>query len=259
MRLSSGHLRSSFPWAIMLGVAVLSGCGHWCYAGYPPPGSNGSPTQPTGGTTCASSNANGMVAVALKSPICKGCTPSGEVEHIFVTLQGIQLHANAMNEPADADWIELSTELANLPRQIDLLGDSPPEALAENAHVPAGYYREIRLQFFEQSSVSTDDLPAENACGKTGWNCVVHADGTIEALGWPQEVPELVIPLEGVHSNSMAVLPNVETNLNLRLELRPEFLFSNTGGWRVQKILVGQVETTQPQSLGVENSAPNIQ
>jgi len=257
MRLSPGHLRSSLLWTVMFTVAVLSGCGHWCFAGYSAPGNNGSPTEPTDGTTCASSHTGGTVqAVALKSSVCKGCDASSAVEHVFVTLRGIELHANTMNVPGDADWIEISPQLADQPRQMDLLGGLSSEILVENARVPAGYYREIKLQFFEEASANTEGLPRENACGNKGWNCVVHADGTVEALRWPSDALELVIPLESMHGNAMVVLPDANTYLELKLKLRPEFLFSSAEGWRVQNVLVGSANTSQPQSLEVANSTP---
>ena len=109
----------------------------------------------------------------------------------------------------------LDCRAANLPRQIDLIGNSSPEILAENAHVPA-----------EDSLAIAGGFTGENACGQTGWNCLVHTDGTVMALRWPDNAPELVIPLESIHSNSMVVLANTQTNLQLQLELRSKFLFS---------------------------------
>jgi hypothetical protein len=96
----------------------------------------------------------------------------------------------------------------------------------------------------------------ENACGKTGWNCLVHADGTVEALHWPGDAPELVIPLESIHSNSMVVLANMQTHLQLKLELRSEFLFSQGRGWSVEQVLVGRTTTTEVDSLQAEGSTP---
>jgi len=254
MRLSSGHLRNLL--IAVFATLALCGCGDWCFSGDINRGSGGS-NQTTVGSNCWSTQWNGTVKVAaLKSPPCNGCASASDVQHVFVTLRGMQLHANTMNVPGDADWIELTPQLANLPRQIDLIGDSSPEILAENAHVPAGYYREIRLQFHEDSPEIAGEFTGENACGKTGWNCLVHTDGTVEALRWPGDATKVVIPLESIHSNSMVVLADTQTNLQLQLELRSEFLFSKGRGWSVEQVLVGRTATTEVKSLEAESSTP---
>jgi Domain of unknown function (DUF4382) len=256
MRLSSDHLRNLSLWIAVFASLALCGCGDWCFSGDINRGSGGS-NQTTVGSNCWSTQWNGAVeATALKSPVCNGCTSANYVQHVFITMRGIQLHANTMNVPGDADWIELAPQLANLPRQIDLIGDSSSEILAENAHVPAGYYREIRLQFLEDSPAIAGGFTSENACGKAGWNCVVHADGAVEALRWPGDAPELVIPLESIHSNSMVVLANTQTHLQLKLELRSEFFFSQGRGWSVEQVLVGRTAATEVQSLEAESSTP---
>lgn len=256
MRLSAGHLRNLSLWIAVFATLALCGCGDWCFSGDINRGSGGS-NQTTVGSNCWSTQRNGTVeAAALKSPVCNGCTSASDVQHLFITMRGIQLHANTMNVSGDADWIELAPQLANLPRQIDLIGGSSSEILAENAHVPAGYYREIRLQFLEDSPAIAGEFTSENACGKTGWNCLVHADGTVETLRWPGDAPELVIPLESIHSNSMVVLANTQTHLQLKLGLRSEFLFSQGRGWSVEQVLVGRTATTEVQSLEAESSTP---
>ena len=254
MRLSSGHLRNLLLSIAAFATLALCGCGDWCFSGDINRNSGGS-NQTTVGTNCWSTQWHGTVkAAALKSPVCNGCASASDVQHVFVTLRGMQLHANTMNAPGDADWIELAPQPANLPRQIDLIGDSSPEILAQKAHVPDGYYREIRLQFLEDSPAIAGGFTGENACGKTGWNCLVHADGTVEALRWAGDVAELVIPLESIHSNSMVVLANTQTNLQLKLELRSEFLFSQGRGWSVEQVLVGRIATTEVESLEAESS-----
>jgi hypothetical protein len=254
MRLSSGHLRNLL--LAVLATLALCGCGDWCFSGDINRGSGGS-NQTTVGSNCWGTQSHGTVeAAALKSPVCNGCSSANDVQHIFIKLRGIQLHANTMNVPGDADWIELAPELASLPRQIDLIGDSSPEILAENAHVPVGYYREIRLQFLEDSPAIGAGFTGENACGKTGWNCLVHADGTVEALRWEGDAPELVIPLESIHSNSMVVLANTQTNLQLKLELRSKFLFTQGRGWSVEQVLAGRTATIEVESLEAESPTP---
>lgn len=250
MRLSSAHLQSTFLWIAAFAAFALNGCGDSCFAG-----AINSSGGESNESVCWGNSGNGTVnANALKSPMCIGCSSSSGVEHVFVTLRGMQLHANTMNVPSDADWVELAPQLANLPRQIDLMESAPPVVLIENAHVPAGYYHEIKLQVLDESSANAEGLPGENPCGNTGWNCIVYANGTVEALRFSGNAREVLIPLESLHSNSMAVLANMQTELQLQLGVRPEFLFSGTGGWKVQNVLAGSATVAEPQSLVVGKS-----
>jgi hypothetical protein len=79
-------------------------------------------------------------------------------------LRSIQLRPRADDDANAPDWLELAPRLAKEPCQIDLMGDAMPVILVESAIVPAGSYREVRLQFFAASPTSAEELPAENAC-----------------------------------------------------------------------------------------------
>ena len=95
---------------------------------------------------------NGAIrAFGLKSMVCKTCTPSVRIEHVFVTLQGIQLRSHSGEEENGADWLEIAPRLKNQPRQIDLMGELIPDTLLETETVPADSYTEVRLQFVPDS------------------------------------------------------------------------------------------------------------
>jgi hypothetical protein len=235
----------------------LAGCGNSCFVGFSNNGNGGviikaGNPQPT----CSLSQANGTLSVvALKSSVCESCAVAVRVEHVFVTLRSIQLRPRADDDANAPDWLEL--RLAKEPRQIDLMGDAMPVILVEGASVPVGSYREVRLPFFSASPTSADELPAENACGKTRWSCIVMADGHVEPLRLPGDMRELLIPSQSIESDSVVVLPDSRMDLRLSLAPRQGYYFSSTEGLKLQNALVGRVTVVQQRSLEEANSTPH--
>ena len=259
MRFSRRHIRTIFGCAAIFTAIGLAGCGNSCFVGFVNNG-NGSFTINAGNPapTCSLTQVNGMLnAVAAKSTVCEICAPAARVEHIFVTLRSIQLRPSNSDDTSAPDWLELAPQLANEPRQIDLLGDSMPVILVENAVVPAGSYREVRLQFFSGSPTNAEELPVENACEGTRWNCMVMADGHVEALSLPGDVPELLIPSQSIESGSLVVLPDARVELQLSLEPHQGSYFSSTIGWKPQYVLVGRAVVVRQRSFEEKNSPPN--
>jgi len=198
-----------------------------------------------------------MRVVTQKSPVCQACTASARADHIFVTLRSIQLRGSAFAELDSADWLEVAPELANEPRQIDLIGDSPPELLVENAVVPAGSYREVRLQFLPDSPVNTVTLPAENACGDTRWNCVVTGDGRTKPLRWTDDAPELMLAIRNAAGGDLLViLPGGIFDLQLSLEAAQVPYSSAAEGWTLLSALVGRASVTRKWPIA-DDSASN--
>jgi Domain of unknown function (DUF4382) len=225
----------------MLGTSGLAGCGNSCFAGYSNNGNSsaiiiGSNPPPV----CSLTQANGtMRAVALKSPVCETCTAAARVEHVIVTVRSIGLRPSAGVSTSAPDWLEIAPQLANEPRQFDLIGSSMPEILVESAVVPAGSYREVRMLFTSGFPTSAQELPSENACGEIRWNCIVMADGRVEPLRLPGEMSGLFVTFQGNESDSLIVLPDAKLDLRLSLEPRHEFYPSSTEGSELQTVLTG--------------------
>jgi hypothetical protein len=257
MRFSRRHVRSTFRCAAIFTAIGLAGCGNSCFVGFINNG-NGSFTAGNSAPPCSLTQVNGMLnVVAVKSLVCETCAPAARVEHIFVTLRSIQLRPGSSDDTNASDWLELAPQLANEPRQIDLLGNSMPVILVENAIVPAGSYREVRLQFFPGSLTNAEELPVENACEGTRWNCMVMADERVEALSLPGDVPELLIPSQSIESGSLVVLPDARVDLQLSLEPHQGSYFPSTVGWKPQNVLVGRAVVVRQRSFEEKNSTPN--
>jgi hypothetical protein len=229
----------------MFGITVLSGCGgDSCYFGFVNNGKSGVAVAAGNlQASCPPQQAGGAVRViALKSAACETCTQSMRAEHIFVTITGIELARNTFGEPHTPDWLQIAPQLQRQPRHMDLAGAGPPEILAESRSLPAGEYREVRLQFSPESAAD-----AGSACGETRWNCMVLADGHAEPLRWPGDRPELLLAIGSPDSDSVAILP--DAGVDLRLALEPLAYFSGTREPILERALRGSASMGERWSL----------
>ena len=250
MRSSEPSISCFFSGVALFLATGLAGCGDFCITGFSSNGtgqvnvSAGNPPPP-----CSLPHVNTMMqAVVIKSTACDRCSAAARVEHLFVTLQGIELRRDAAGEATSAAWIEIAPQFAAKPRQIDLIGNSPRELLEENVLVPAGNYREVRLKLFSGSSVEV--------CGTSPGNCLVMADGRVQELGLPKEDSELLLAIDA-ESGSFLLLPDSKVELQLHLEPHQVFHSSPSGGWKQQMILAGKV-TIEPETTQAERTTPEM-
>jgi Domain of unknown function (DUF4382) len=227
------------------------GCGgNTCVAGFTNNGTAAVTASSGNPRPCSFTATHGTIrALILKAAVCENCALGARVEHVFVTIRGVQLRP-AVGDSNEAEWLDLAPQLANKPRQIDLLGEALlPRALAENVDVPAEVYRELRLQFSRDSRLGAEQLATESSCGGELRNCVVRADRRVEPLYWLENDPQLTIPLQNDDNDSFIVLPGSETALHLGLELQGTFSFSAAVGWQSQKVLAGRLVFIQRSSF----------
>jgi hypothetical protein len=259
MRCCRFRLRKTVHCAAMLTAFGLIGCGNSCFVGFSINGNGGVIVKAGNPTpTCSLSQGTGIVsAVALKSPVCESCAAAARMKHVWVTLRSIQIRPSGIDDTTPIDWIELAPDLAKAPHQIDLMGDSEPVLLVDSRIVPAGSYREVRLEFFTGSNGNAKELTAENACRETLWNCILMENGHVEPLQLPGDVPELVIHSPHIESDSLLVLPNARMELRLSLEPNQVAHFSDSEGWTPQTILVGRAAFVRQKASEAENSTPD--
>lgn len=221
--------------ALLIAVG-LAGCANSCFVFVSSNGSSGvfvKVGEPP--PVCSLDPAKGAIhATVLKSSVCEACTSSTKMEHVFVTVRGIQL-SPATIDANSPEWFEIAPHLAVEPKQIDLMGNAAPEVLVDRAMVSALSYREVRLQFVLARDPQL--LPVQNACEEQ-WNCVVMADGRVERLRLPGDVPELVMPLSS-GNESVVVLPDGQMDLQLSLESQKVLTFSSADGLKPQNVLSG--------------------
>jgi len=241
MWLSHGNLWKTFFCAVIVAWLWLAGCGNTCVVGFSING-NGGLIVKAGDPppVCSVGQSMGAVRVVMqRAQVCESCADATGVHHVFVTVRGVQLQPQAFAEPASSDWFEIAPELADSPRQVDLMGDGTLTKLAENSRVPAGTYRQVRLQLVPGSLSSYANLPAENRCGPAGWNCVVAADGRVAPLTIRSSDLEMSITTGSMEGGSFVVLPDNRIDLRLLIGPRSLLSFSDGTGMNVQYALAG--------------------
>jgi Domain of unknown function (DUF4382) len=256
MRFDRASLRNPFRCGAIIAAIGFAGCSNSCFVGFFNNGKGGvvvkagNPPPP-----CALPPAGATInAVALKSAVCETCTADARVEHVFVTMQSIQLRPTVTDDTSK-DWLEIAPALADKPRPIDLVGNSL-ETLVENANIPAEAYREIRLRFCFDSG-SNQECDADTPCGETLRNCVMTADGRIEPLRWAGGMPELVIAIRTLEGDSLAVWPDSIIDLRLSLEVQQAFSVSRIQGLRLQNALVGRATAVPRRPTEKDKTKPD--
>lgn len=223
-------------------AVIVAGCANTCFVAVSNNGSGtvvvkaGNPPPP-----CSLSQASGTItAMVAKSPQCENCA-SIRTQHIFLTVRGVQLRPDFPVSSDPSNWIDLADSLAKTPRQIDLLSGSDFESLIDRASVPAGNYRQARVQFLSASTQNAELPRAVNACGRTGWNCIVTPDGQAEPIQWAGGSAEIVIPLDDQAESPLLVLPEARIDLRFHLRLQHGLALDSTG-WRIQNAIAGHIE-----------------
>lgn len=194
---------------------ILTGCGDTCVVvtGIFP---NASST--TNPPSCQLGNGGIVVAIrpVATSPVA---ATAPNLQHLFVTLRGIEAHSNAMATAEAPDWQQLAPELAEHPTQIDLmaapaLGARCSPGLIHNPAFRAGVYRQIRLQLASEVP-SRIDVSPENACRGDALQCVVATNGRIHPLALVNGARDIVIAPNQIANGFFNVLPGTETRLSI--------------------------------------------
>ena len=174
------------------------------------------------------------------------------VRHIFVTLSGVEGHEDSTATMDSPGWQHFAPDLAEHPVQIDLLAPldvSTAFPVDTSTGVPAGVYRQIRLQL-SPSSIMTGPQGAEagvatakqNVCGSLHWNCAVLGDGTTRPLAIEEESSDargnraVRISVDQISGGAVTILPNATRTYEVRFE--PHWFVTSSGSDAVRLIPV---------------------
>lgn len=238
-------LQKIFPALPLLCLAV-SGCGYSCYSGFWNPNGSGVAVS---SSSCPLTKSTGAVSVELSTtsapPAASTAFPlpgasSHDIQHIFVTLGGIEAHPSGKADEESLGWQELSPDLAAHPMQLDLLsvnGNSRSSALAANANVPATVpadeYRQIRLRLVPLDPSPDDLIPESNACGNVAWNCIVLADRSVRPLEFNGAAAEFRITPEHGNETVLRVLPGEVIHLSIEFDAASSVFFASSTAVRL--------------------------
>jgi hypothetical protein len=234
----------------LLFFTALAGC-NTCvtFTSNPPTGTLGivsSDPRPA----CTLPKMNAAVRPQLASaPVCSSCIGSGQVHHIFLSIQSIELNSSATPPDDSADWQELlPAAFVQQPLQVDLMDGKAdqgvPIHLAEFASVPAGAYRQLRVRF-APNQPATDGPPEKSMCGSGIFNCIVMADGSIHPLQLDAASPKLRIASDRMEGASLFFPPDTRTDLLIEWKLAWELSSSADAGVRLLPTLAGSAQVSR--------------
>jgi hypothetical protein len=241
-------LRFRFALLFVFGLAGCNSC--VTFTSNPPNGTLGivaSDPRPV----CNLPKMNAAVRLRLATePVCSSCFGPGQVQHIFISVRGIELNLSATAQDNSPDWQELlPAELEQKPLQVDLMGGNTDPGLRElfdkTTLLPAGIYRQLRLRLVPNQAAPEDRLSESNMCGSGHFNCIVMADGTIQSLLLDDRLPQLRITSDGVEGASLLLPPDTDTDLILELKLVWEWSSSADKGVRLLPALAGSAKLRQ--------------
>jgi hypothetical protein len=182
---------------------------------------------------------------------------SAAIQHIFVTLRGIEATPSVIPNDDSPDWRELAPKLATQLEQLDLLAHNSGSCeLKQNtfadAAIPADSYRQFRLRLAPNQPATDEPVPEENACGSVGFNCVVTADGGIQPLVLDGSSSQFQISPDHISGGFFRVLPDTTVNLNIEFNPQSTLIFSGDAPVRLVPVF-----TVEPQASCESIAAPN--
>ncbi|HXN71700.1 MAG TPA: DUF4382 domain-containing protein [Candidatus Acidoferrales bacterium] len=202
---------------LFLSVGLI-GCGtNSCLLIISNPGGGGG-TISGNGPNCSLNTMSGNVSMRITSSLAPPAGSAPSVQHVFVTLLGIQASPDADAPENSPDWQELAPKLATQPVQLDLLastGDSCEANIAEHVAVPADAYRQIRLELSPNQTDTTESVLQQNSCGSAGFNCVVTSDGNIRPLVLDRELSQISVSSDHIAGGLFRIFPDAAVNLKI--------------------------------------------
>jgi uncharacterized protein DUF4382 len=240
----------------MLLAVWLTGCGNTCltFSSNPPTGTLTIKASNPNPPSCKLATVNGAVRVQMATdPACSSCATSSQIQHIFVTILGIEIHPSTTADDDSPDWQELlPSDLTKHPLQVDLVGgaagQSTREPLGEIVAIPAGIYRQVRLRFAPNELPTHDQVPERNGCGSRLFNCVVLADDRIQPLQLDRSSSEVQITSNRIEGGSLFIAPDTDTNLTIELRLVWAWFSSPDEGLHVLPMLAGSAKVSRNQA-----------
>ncbi len=214
----------------------------------------------SGGSSTPTS-ATGMVTVSISDPpTC--ASPNGAFAHVYVTVRDIQVNVSDNANPGDNGWIDLTPDLKNAPKQVDLLGIANNmcvlATLGSQIALPPGTYQQIRLYLSDNSDAGI--ISGTNNCGNGVTNCVVFtAGGTPQALNLSSQVQTgIKIPASQIANGGFTIAAGESKDLIIDFDACASLVLQGNGQVRLKPVLhAGQVQLASSISGKLVDSVTN--
>jgi Domain of unknown function (DUF4382) len=256
LRRTKGTSRTCFCSALLLCLGLI-GCSNYCFVFISNPG--GSIATASNAPSCQLNTSTGTVGLRVTaSPTASAPATStpASIQHIFLTLRGIEATPSVIANDDSPDWRELVPTLATRPEQLDLLADASDSCdRNQNAFagvaIPADAYRQIRLRLAPNQPATDEPVPEENACGSAGFNCLVTADGAIRPLVLENLSSQFQISSDHISGGFFRVVPDAPLNLKIEFSSQSSLFFPAE-----QAVRMLPVFTVEPQTRCESAAAP---
>ncbi|WP_239461514.1 DUF4382 domain-containing protein [Occallatibacter savannae] len=196
-------------------------------------------------------NGMGKVSVMVSDP-ATCATPNGPFSHVFVTITDVQANINGSAGPNDSGWTDLTPNLKNAPKQVDLLGLANNQCflatLGDSQQLQAGTYQQIRVILASDSASITS-----NGCGNGAANCVqLSKDSSFHTLNLSSEAQTgIKIPGSQIASGGLTVAAGKTTDLDIDFLTCQSIVQEGNGQYRLKPVLhAGEVSTVSASING---------
>ena len=195
-----------------------------------------------------SSSQTGFVNTSVSDPpTCSA--PSGPYSHVFVTVTDVKIHSSSNAGANDPGWIDLTPDLKNSPKQVDLLAQASTECflamLGSKKEIQAGTYQQIRV-FLAPDNTSISANQCSSAPGSPA-NCVVlAADNSVHALQLASEAQSgLKIPSGQIAGGKFTIGAGETKDLDIDFNACASIVVSGNGQFILKPVLhAGEVGTS---------------
>lgn len=235
---------------LLLSVTLVS-CGDSCFVFVSNPGGVANP-----GPSCSVNPMNGNVRLRLASTPAPATNDEQiRIQHIFVTIRGIEAAPNVSADEGSTDWQELVPNLTEQPVQVDLLPEkvnSCESAAFETVSIPAGAYRQIRLRLSPNQSDADTPAPQDNLCGTVGLNCIVASDGGSRPLILDSESLQIQIPSDRISGGYFRILPEATANLTIELNAQSSLFIPAGQDMRFIPVISADAQSSCDSAAGTD-------
>jgi hypothetical protein len=194
-------------------------------------------------------------------PTCSA--PSGPYSHVFVTVTDVKIHSSSNAGANDSGWIDLTPDLKNSPKQVDLLAQASTECflamLGSKKEIQAGTYQQIRV-FLAPDNTSISANQCSSAPGNPA-NCVaLAADNSVHALQLASEAQSgLKIPSGQIAGGKFTIGSGETKDLDIDFNACASIVVTGNGQFTLKPVLhAGEVGTSSAINGTVIDSVTGI-
>ncbi len=192
----------------------------------------------------SSTSSMGLVTISLSDPpTCKA--PNGSFSHVYVTIRDVKVNVSSTADDTSSDWIDLTPDLKNAPKQVDLLGIANNSCLlatlGAQVTLPPGTYRQIRIYLSDSSDASK---LTNNQCAGNDVNCVIFTNGSERPLLLSSESRTgIKIPADQIANGGFTIGAGDVKDLVLDFDACASLVMQGNGGVRLKPVMhAGEVK-----------------